>query len=293
MNRGYGLMIFTETAFAKINLTLKVLGKRADAYHELESLVAFAQTGDALTLTPGQSTVLTVDGPFAASLDEGNLVERAAELVHAQWPEAVGGVFHLTKKLPVAAGIGGGSADAAAALRLLAAANPACIDERALPSLAATLGADVPVCLASRAAMMRGVGERVTPLSGFCEAAVLLVNPGVQVATGAVFGALGAHPLGDRVCGEPASPSFASIDLLAAFVRETGNDLEAPARAIAPVIGAVKSLLACTSGCLATGLSGSGATCFGLFASLDEARCAERDVSEAQPDWWVKAAALQ
>lgn len=286
-------MLFTETAFAKINLTLKVLGKRADGYHELESLVAFAQVGDTLTLTPGKAAHLSVDGPFAGALNEDNLVLKAAELVHAQWPQAAGGAFHLTKTLPVAAGIGGGSADAAAALRLLAAAYSAQVDSGALPALAVALGADVSVCLASRAAMMRGIGEQLTPIDGFCEAAVLLVNPGIPVATGAVFAELGASTLGEPVRAKSDNPSFATVERLAAFVSETGNDLETPARAIAPVIGKVISRLAGTSGCLASGLSGSGATCFGLFASPDEAQSARQDISAAQPDWWVKAAALQ
>lgn len=286
-------MLFTETAFAKINLTLKVLGKRSDSYHELESLVAFAQIGDTLTLQPGQATQLSVDGPFAGALNQDNLVLRAAELVHAQWPQAFGGAFHLTKILPVAAGIGGGSADAAAALRLLAAAYPAQVDSDALPALAVALGADVPVCLASRAAMMRGIGEQLTPIDEFCDAAVLLINPGIPVATEAVFTERGARKFGVPVCAKSDNPSFATVEQLAAFIGETGNDLEAPARAIAPVIGEVKSQLAGTWGCLASGLSGSGATCFGLFASLDDAQSAEQDISAAQPDWWVKAAALQ
>ncbi len=286
-------MPHTETAFAKINLTLKVLGKRADGYHELESLVAFAQIGDTLTLMPADSATLTTEGPFAAALNDTNLILQAADLVLAKWPEARSGAFHLTKMLPVAAGVGGGSADAAAALRLLAAANPAGVDAASLASLARALGADVPVCLASRAAMMRGIGERVTPVRDFPRAAVLLVNPGVPIATKAVFDALNASSYNGPVCSEAVIPPFAPLDRFADYLADAGNDLEAPAVRIAPVIGEVKSRLSAAPGCLASGMSGSGATCFGLFASLAEAQRAEREIGGAHAGWWVAASELQ
>lgn len=282
----------TETAHAKINLTLRVRGRRADGYHELESLVAFADFGDTLSLEPGGETSLETDGPFAAALDAGNLVLRAARM----WEEEVTGVccgaFHLTKRIPVAAGLGGGSADAGAALRLLARAFPAHADDGAAARIAGELGADVPVCLASRPALMRGAGERLSFLSHFPAVAMLMVNPGVAVATGEGFALLDAPAL-DAGGEAEGAPDLPAIGDLVEFMRARGNDLEAPAMRIAPAIGEAKAAIARTPGCLVAAMSGSGATCFGLYRDAREAQTAGRQISRSHPEWWVRAAALR
>lgn len=287
------MQVLTETAPAKINLTLRVLGRRCDGYHEIESLVAFATTGDTLSLAPGDGVTLETDGPFAGALGPGNLVLQAAERVRRVWPEARAGSFHLTKNLPVAAGIGGGSSDAAAALRLLVQANPAIDMGDQISRIAARLGADVTACLTPRAAMMRGIGERLEPFDSFPAAAIVLANPGAALATADVFNALGAPPPPEHFSPSSGVPAIGTLEALIACITASGNDLEAPAMRLAPVIDEVKAALAATRGCLAAALSGSGATCFGLFKTQAEARAAVVLVSQAHPDWWVKASVLQ
>ncbi len=287
-------MTLFDTARAKVNLTLRVLGRRSDGYHALESLVAFALFGDELSLTPGGETGLEVAGPFADALGPGddNLVLQAAEAVLDTWPEARSGAFRLTKNLPVAAGLGGGSADAAAALRLLMGANPDIAMEPALARTAVSLGADVNVCLEQSAAMMRGIGENVEPVTGFPSLAVVLANPRQPVATPAVFEALRAPPVASPPAGQGGGRAFGSGDEVVAFIRAHGNDLEAPAVSVLPVIADVKTALAALDGCQVAGLSGSGATCFGLFATQEEAETAAGELAAARPDWWVVASTL-
>lgn len=285
-------MLLNETARAKINLTLRVLGRRGDGYHDIESLVAFADIADTLSLRPGEGLTLRANGPFAGAIGGCNLVLRASAMVIEQWPGARAGAFHLVKELPVAAGIGGGSADAAAALRLLERANRGVVSRAGLARIAAGLGADVPVCLQSRAAVIRGIGELVTPLDAFPPVAAVLVNPGVELPTGDVFAAL---KLADLPAGgvPPAElQAFESAEALAACVAATGNDLEAPATTLAPVIGQIKSAVAELPGCLVAGLSGSGATCFGLFASPGEAQAGAASLASRQPVWWVRPTML-
>ena len=183
---------------AKINLTLEVLGRRADGFHELKSLVAFANFGDRLELDPGDGLDLEVEGPFAAALGNGNLILEAARAAQERVPGLRLGRFRLAKCLPVAAGLGGGSADAAAALRLIARANPGLIDEGTSAELARKIGSDVSVCLASRPALMSGRGEKIEPVRGFPACGVVLANPGKALATRAVYAALDAAPLGAR-----------------------------------------------------------------------------------------------
>lgn len=259
---------------AKLNLTLHVTGRRADGWHLLDSLVVFADAGD--TVEPGAAPGLTISGPFAAGLTDGpdNLVRRAAALAGA--PEAA---LHLTKRLPPASGMGGGSSDAAATLRLLGAAPPV--------EALMRLGADLPVCLAApQPARMGGLGERVDPVAHLPGLWLVLVNPGTPLATPAVFRAL-ARP--DNPPMPDPLPAFRDTAALTAWLATQRNDLEPPARALEPGIGAAVAALAAQPGCALARMTGSGATCFGIFATR-----AARDAAAAalaRPGWWVAAAA--
>lgn len=275
----------TETALAraKVNLALHVVGRRADGYHLLDSLVVFADFGDRITVAPGQGLRLTVTGPQGGGLaaDDDNLCLRAARAMAGP-----GAQITLEKHLPVASGIGGGSADAAATLQALAR-----LWRVPLPDAAAVLalGADVPVCLAGRPARMEGVGEVLSLLPPLPAAWLVLVNPGVAVSTPAVFRALERR---DNARLPATLPRLATAEELAAFLMMQRNDLEAPAMALAPVIGQVRSALSAQSGCLMARMSGSGATCFGLFPDALNAAAAAAALRRAQPGWWVEAAEL-
>jgi 4-diphosphocytidyl-2-C-methyl-D-erythritol kinase len=263
-----------ESAPAKLNLALHVVGRRADGYHLLDSLVAFAGIGDEVRLSPGPLS-LRINGPFAAGLDAGedNLCLRAARLARAD------AAIALTKNLPVASGIGGGSADAAAVLRGLAHLGHAPL------GAAERLGADVPVCLLSRPARMQGTGEIVTALPGLPTVPLVLVNPGVGVSTPQVFAALQSRdspPL-------PPIPGFSNADDLIGWLAQTRNDLQAAAQTVAPVIGQVIDALH-ASGAGFARMSGSGATCFGLYASAGKAREAAGMLK--QHGWWAVASEL-
>lgn len=282
----------TEPARAKINLTLRVLGRRTDGYHELESLVAFAGVGDVVTLRSAAELSLAATGPFAGGIDAENLVLRAAQVVSGRWPEARLGAFGLEKRLPVAAGLGGGSADAAAALRLLRLVNPGLGTPADWQAIAATLGADVPVCLLASAAFMTGIGERVTPLPPLPPVAIVLVNPGVPLATASVFRALAATQLSDSTPRTGAPGSFASAADLVASIARMPNDLEPTARRLCPVIGDIEAALAAQPGCLLQRLSGSGPTAYGLFGSRIKAERAAAAIARAKPAWWTAAAVL-
>ena len=274
---------------AKVNLCLHVTGRRADGYHLLDSLVVFAGVGDRLRFRPAPELTLRIEGPFGGALagngaGEGdNLVLRAARLMAPGRSAAI----TLDKRLPVAAGLGGGSADAAAALRGLARlwAVP-------LPETTGTLGlgADVPVCLDGRPARMRGIGERLDPVAGLPPAWLVLVNPGVAMPTGPVFAAL---PCRDNPPLPDLPPSgWSGPHALGAWLARTRNDLEAPAKALAPEIGTVLAAIAATPGCLLARMSGSGSSCFGLFASEDDARAAAGALSDVARGWWVVPAPL-
>ena len=268
-----------EIAYAKINLALHVRAREPDGYHRLETLFAFAEDGDRLRVGTGEGLTLRIEGPFAADLDAGsdNLVLRAAEALRAQFPTGKGAALTLDKRLPIASGIGGGSADAAAALRLLARWWGLAADD-SLHEIAARLGADVPACLLSRTMRGEGRGDRLdaadvdlpgTPL--------LLVNPRVPVSTAAVFkgwDGVDRGPLGD--------------DWLAGR-----NDLEAPALALVPAIGDVLELLSRQPGLRLVRMSGSGATCFGLFESIAARDAADRAIGALQPGWWRLASRLR
>jgi 4-diphosphocytidyl-2-C-methyl-D-erythritol kinase len=287
--------LLATRALAKINLALHVLGRRADGYHELESLVAFASIGDALTLSPDGALSLQVEGATAARAGslEQNLVLTAARNLADRHQGLRPGAFHLVKRLPVAAGIGGGSADAAAALRLLARLNSLPLDHPAVLAAARVTGADVPVCLASRARMMGGVGDRLGPVLKLPRLFVVLVNPGVTLETVKVFAALGLSP-GQR-CAAGSCPSIDAevTGALPALLQEMRNDLEPAARTLAPVIDEALALTRATPGCRLARMSGSGPTVFGLFDDRPAAAAAAKLVRRARPAWWVKAAALR
>jgi 4-diphosphocytidyl-2-C-methyl-D-erythritol kinase len=283
---------------AKVNLSLRVIGRRADGYHELDSLVAFAGVGDELSLSPGEPAV-QITGPFGAGLSTGpdNLVLKAERALREEVAGLRSGRFHLVKRLPVASGIGGGSADAAAALRLLARLNDLPLSHPALLAAAGRIGADVPVCLEARARVMRGIGDQLGQPLRLPRLFALLVNPGVAVETAPVFRALGlqagqGHADGVEAfkAGEP-SPAT-SVSLIAALAA-AGNDLEAPARAVAPVIGEVLSVLSALPGCRLVRMSGSGATCFALFDDCRASAAAGKLLAHGRPDWWAKPTVLR
>jgi 4-diphosphocytidyl-2-C-methyl-D-erythritol kinase len=288
-----------EQGRAKVNLSLRVVGRRVDGYHDLESVVAFADCADRLTLTPGPELSLDTSGPLAEACGaiSENLVLKAAHLLAERVPDLKLGAFALDKVLPVAAGIGGGSADAAAALRLLARINALALDDQRLLDVALLTGADVPVCLASHACDMTGVGEGLLPLN-LPQLPCVMVNPRVPVATKDVFAALGLRS-GELLVG--ATDVFqaaawpdegASIADWVSALQEVGNDLEAPAIRIQPVIGKVLSALAEADGVLLSRMSGSGATCFAIFADATHAQMAAQRLSRDQPGWWVHAGVL-
>ncbi|MEG3086380.1 4-(cytidine 5'-diphospho)-2-C-methyl-D-erythritol kinase [Sphingomonas sp. PB4P5] len=270
-----------EPAPAKINLALHVRRRRADGYHELETLFAFLRHGDEIRLEPGQPS-FHIDGPFAAGLDPkaDNLVTAAASIFAQRFAIEQDYAITLTKNLPIASGIGGGSADAAATLRALARLNHIQLDNPILFACADTLGSDVRACLYGRSAVGTGRGERLQPLDGLTDIPVLLVNPRVAVSTAAVFqrwdgvdrGPISDGPLLDRALAGR-------------------NDLEPPARTLAPVIGAVIDRLTMTDPLL-TRMSGSGATCFALYASAAERSTAAAAIRAANPAWWCLESTL-
>jgi 4-diphosphocytidyl-2-C-methyl-D-erythritol kinase len=288
-----------EEGRAKVNLTLRVVGRRVDGYHELESVVAFADCADRLSLAPGAALDLTMSGPLAQACGEtsDNLVLKAAHLLGERVPGLKIGSFTLDKVLPVAAGIGGGSADAAAALRLLAQLNGLALDDKRLLDVALETGADVPVCLTSRACDMTGVGESLLPLSLPIMPCVL-VNPRVPVATRDVFAALGLRHgellvgAADVIQATAWPEQGASVEDWVEVLAASSNDLEAPATRIQPVIGEVIAALSATNGAWLARMSGSGATCFAIFENTAEAQRAARKIQLDHPQWWVHAGVL-
>lgn len=288
-----------EEGRAKVNLSLRVVGRRMDGYHDLESVVAFADCADRLTLEPGDELKLSTTGPLADACGEtaDNLVFKAAKLLAEATPGLKLGAFTLEKMLPVAAGIGGGSADAAAALRLLARLNGLSLDDPRLQDVALRTGADVPVCLVSRACDMTGVGDKLLPLK-LPDMPCLLVNPHVPVATKDVFEALGLRH-GELLVGitdvieAPAWPEEgASIAQWIQVLSDVANDLEAPALRIEPLIGEVLAALRAAEGAKLARMSGSGATCFAIFEQQKQAKAAAEQIRREQPSWWVHAGTL-
>jgi 4-diphosphocytidyl-2-C-methyl-D-erythritol kinase len=283
----------TEEAFAKINLTLRVIGRRPDGYHELDSLVVFARISDRLSFTPTPTLSLTVQGPTAGAAGpvSDNLALRAATALAARVPALQLGRFTLRKGLPVAAGIGGGSADAAAALRLLARANAIALNDPRLMDAARATGADVPVCVDPSPRRMRGIGDILSEPLALPGLPAVLVNPGVSVPTKDVFARLGAPPL-TAAPGAETDVIPIARDALVDHLIAHGNDLEAAAIAVQPVIADVLTALRPLPGCRLARMSGSGATCFGLFTSGRAAATAAKRLREAHPKWWVRATQL-
>jgi 4-diphosphocytidyl-2-C-methyl-D-erythritol kinase len=291
--------VLSEQGRAKVNLSLRVVGRRVDGYHDLESVVAFADCADRLTLTPGPELSLKTMGPLAQACGDtsDNLVLKAAMLLAARVPDLKVGAFTLDKVLPVAAGIGGGSADAAAALRLLAKLNALSLDDPRLLEVALQTGADVPVCLASHACDMTGVGEQLLPLN-LPKIPSVLVNPCVAVATKDVFAALGLRNgellvgATDVLRGTAWPEAGASLEDWVEVLAANSNDLEEPATRIQPVIGEVIGELSATNGAWLVRMSGSGATCFAIYENTADAGRAAEKIRGEHPEWWVHAGVL-
>ncbi len=266
---------------AKINLTLHVTGQREDGYHLLDSLVCFAHVGDRLTVSPAPSNQLTVTGRYAGAVPTGddNLIWKAAGLLNRAFDVT------LEKNLPVASGIGGGSADAAAALSAMTS-----VMNCPMPGLEAqlSLGADVPVCVMGGLVRMRGIGDQLEPLdTGAFPWPMVLVNPGVPVSTPAVFRSLASKTNAPMASPFELGPSPIQMDGFIDWLAQQRNDLEAPAKELVTEVGDVLDRIQAQSGCLLARMSGSGATCFGIFAEDDAARSAAQALSAEQPDWWV------
>lgn len=268
----------TEFAPAKINLALHVTGQRADGYHLLDSLVVFAGVSDVIQVEHAHNLDLEVTGPFSEYVpqDQTNLVLRAAELMAGGRTARIS----LQKNLPPASGIGGGSSDAAATLRALSRIWGT---DLPLKDALLSLGADVPVCMFGRPARMQGIGEIITPLSDMPPLHMLFVNPRVSVSTPAVFSRLETRvnpPL-------PELPAFHSAQDLVQYLKNCRNDLERPACQIEPVIEEVIGQIKATQGCLLARMSGSGATCFGLFKDKASKEQAQAYLQDQRPNWWV------
>jgi 4-diphosphocytidyl-2-C-methyl-D-erythritol kinase len=285
-----------EIAPAKLNLALHITGQRADGYHTLSSLVAFAETGDSLTVREAEADALTLSGQFAEALRAGaaeeNILVKAQRAARAI-VEAAGGTLpplalHLKKSLPVASGIGGGSADAAALLRIVAGLFPGC--RNCLRSAALALGADVPMCFDGVPAMVEGLGEVSSPLLRFPATDCVLVNPGIAVSTPAVFRQL-ASRTNPPLPPVPAT-GFASLANLVSYLQTSRNDLAAPAGQLVPPIAAIEAALS-QAGAGFARMSGSGATVFGLFASPGAAGRAAEILSRQHPGYWVMQTRLR
>ena len=280
-------MTICEIARAKINLSLAVVGRRPDDYHELESLVTFADCGDRLRLSTGFDCRVTTSGPFASDIMGPNLLERAVSMLGVIDPRLRLGRIELEKRLPVAAGLGGGSADAAALLRAVRRANPDRANAFPWREAALRLGADVPMCLHGSPALVWGIGEEMVPLQGLAPIPAVLVNPRLPLATSSVFRALGARAvLASRPPPLPP-PALGDVDSVTAYMAGHGNDLEGAATGLLPVIAEIKSALAALTGCRAAAMSGSGPTCFGIFATRSQAHEGAAALAARHPGFWI------
>ncbi|MBX9803110.1 MAG: 4-(cytidine 5'-diphospho)-2-C-methyl-D-erythritol kinase [Caulobacteraceae bacterium] len=279
---------------AKVNLFLHVGPLEADGYHPLASLVAFADVGDRLTAEPAARLSLAMSGPFSGGLcdEDDNLVLRAVRALGAAAGIGEPGLaLTLDKQLPVAAGLGGGSSDAGAALKLARDALGLALDDAALAAVAAGIGADGPMCLHARAAWAEGRGDVLTFESGLPPLPALLVNPGVPSSTGAVYRAFDAAPSG---CADrPAPPADWRVSAVIDWLVDQRNDLQSPAVALAPAIGQALSVTADLHGARLTRMSGSGATVFALFDTIAAARAAGDALAAVQPGWWIRATTLR
>jgi 4-diphosphocytidyl-2-C-methyl-D-erythritol kinase len=275
---------------AKVNLFLHVGARRDNGYHELQSLMAFADVGDELIVEAGDGLSLVVAGPFADALQsEGdNIVLRAARALAERSGIGANAKITLIKSLPVASGLGGGSSDAAAALRGLCKLWRVDLTEADLQKIALDLGSDVPVCLKGRPCWVEGTGEKLTVVPIFPSLHVVLVNPGVGVSTAQAYGAV--QTKSGTAMEHPAT--FSDASALTAFLKTVHNDLQEPAVTLAPAIDDVLAALRAEKSTLLARMSGSGATCFGIYASKDDARAVVEKVASAHTDWWIKPARI-
>ena len=271
---------------AKINLALHVTGRRADGYHLIDSLVAFTRFGDRVTISPSTEDRFEMTGPYAAGLpaDDGNLAVRALNAMRAEFGRSDPVSIALEKNLPVASGVGGGSSDAAAVMRGLAALWHLPTDRERLARVGIGLGADVPMCLVAQPLLARGIGDEISPVDGFPSLGIVLVNPGVGVSTAAVFAALTSRDSAPL----PPLPSHIDFHTLCNWLETTRNDLEAPARTLEPAINGALSALRKADAHFVR-MSGSGATCFGLFESGNLAKRAASEIRTRRPGWFVAA----
>lgn len=284
--------MITETARAKVNLTLQVKARRADGYHLLESLVVFPDVGDELTFEPSRDLGLVVTGSHKSELDaldpKDNLVARAAEFLKKEFEVRQGACITLKKELPIASGIGGGSADAAAAIRGLIRLWSLPAEEKRLQEIALGLGADVPVCLESGSAIMSGVGEIIEPVLTLPPFWLVLVNCDRKVSTSAVFQSLDLPEPNKAPNLTPGK--FSSFSSLIELLVAGGNDLQEAAITLEPDIQVCLDVLSACDGIALARMSGSGATCFGIFENEGDARRAAETLTSRHPDWWVRAA---
>ena len=271
---------------AKINLYLHVLGRRADGYHDIDSLLVFCDLGDWVEARPADDLTLRVDGPFADAIATENIVLRAAGGLREGFAVARGAALRLRKELPVAAGMGGGSSDAAAAIRALCGLWDLDPGAPAVAALAARLGADVPACLHARPVIVGGAGERIVARPDLPVMALAVLNPGTALATAEIYGRCVPPPATAAATAPPAR-----LSRLVPWLAGRRNDLTAAARGLAPEIGEVLAFLESRRGCLLARMSGSGATCFGIFERLDLAQAAARAAARRHPRWWARAAA--
>jgi 4-diphosphocytidyl-2-C-methyl-D-erythritol kinase len=285
-------MLIGELARAKVNLTLNVLGRRGDGYHELRSLIAFAAVSDTVTIQPDLTDRLTVGGWSAEGICDENLVARAIALLRETDPHLRVGSVHLHKTLPVAAGLGGGSADAAALLRAVRRANRDRAGDIPWLEIAARLGSDVPVCFADHPAVIWGRGEHMVLLPVLPAIDAVIVNPRVPLATGSVFAALNSGPAPPAV-KPPVAPVLSDLRGLLDYMGAFGNDLEHAAIGLLPEIAETKGLLEAQANCLRAAMSGSGPTCFAIFPTRADARRAADAIAAAHPDWWVERTAIE
>ncbi len=289
-------MALRTRAPAKINLTLHVIRRRSDGFHDLESLVAFAGVADILELDPERPLALAIDGPTAVAAGDvdDNLVLRAARALKDRVPGLRTGTFRLVKRLPVGAGIGGGSSDAAGALRLLAGLNRLGLDDDRVQEAARSTGSDVPVCLHPRSRMMRGTGDRLGDPYATRPLFAVLVNPGLHLDTGAVFGRMGLKPGENPDAGaHPLVHDGLDPEAFFEAIGRGRNDMENAAALLAPVIADVLAAIRSTTGYRIARMSGSGSTCFGLYGERGTARRATAAILARHPDWWVRATALR
>ncbi len=278
-----------EDAPAKLNLFLHVGARRADGYHALESLVVFLELGDRLRLEPAQGFELVRTGPYAAALPnrpDEDLTARAITGLAEIFGHRPDFTVTLEKNIPVAAGLGGGSADAAAAIRLLCREWDVDPSDMRVRDLAQALGADVPMCLQSRPAWIAGLGEQVTPVDDCAELHLLLVNPRVPLSTAQVFG---AYAPGEAMAADSSRADLATTASVLAFLEHQRNDLAAPAEMLCPVISDVQRGLAQSGECGLVRMSGSGPTCFAIFDDGETCDLAERELGVRHPDWWVSS----